>query len=62
MSFEKCRSKSKRKEEREEQEETCTEAGRGLKTSIEAGKKHSRCWDVEQRGKAREGPLREVKN
>ena len=61
MSFEKCRSESraKRKEEREEQEET--EAGRELNSSIEAGKKLLKRWDVKlkQRGKAREGPLRE---
>ena len=55
MSFEKCRSRAKRKEEREEQEETDLEAGRELNSSIEAGKKLLRRWDVEQRGKAREG-------
>ena len=57
MSFEKCRSRAKRKEEREEQEET--EAGRELNTSIEAGKKLLRRWDVKQRRNAREEPLRE---
>ena len=57
MSFERCRSRAKRKEEREEQEET--EAGRELNSSIEAGKKLLRRWDVKQRGKAREGSLRE---
>ena len=36
MSFEKCRSRAKRKEEREELEET--DAGRELNSSIEAGK------------------------
>ena len=41
MSFEKCRSRAKRKEEREELEET--EAGRELNSSIEAGKRR---WDV----------------
>ena len=43
MSFEKCRSRAKRKEEREELEET--EAGRELNSSIEAGKKLLRRWD-----------------
>ena len=57
MSFEKCRSRAKRKEEREEQEKT--EAGRELNRSIEAGKELLRRRDVKQRGKAREGPLRE---
>ena len=56
MSFEKCRSMSNRKEEREEQEET--EAGRELNSPIEAGKKLLRRWDLKQRGKAREGPPR----
>ena len=59
MSFEKCRSRAKRKEEPEREEQEETEAGRELNSSIEAGKKLLKRWDVKQRGKAREGPLRE---
>ena len=57
MSFREVPIEGERKEEREEQQET--EAGREFNSSIEAGRKLLRRWDVKQRGKAREGPLRE---
>ena len=55
MSFYLCRLRAKRKEEREEQEET--EAWRELNLSMEACKELLRLLDVNQMGKAREGPL-----